>query len=349
MDVPEDVSRLPGGAEIRLLQTDRPASVAASAEGSRTLGDMWRMSRGMSALRADVLLFPTIYSFVPTFNSAKKIVMIHDVIAETYPKLTLPRTTARLFWKLKVALGRMQADAIVTVSEFSRRGIVEHFGIAPERVFVVGEASDPVFRVLPEAKPTPLLCSLGIDPARRMIVYVGGFGPHKNLEALVDAVARLAVRPEFRDLRLVMVGEYKKEVFYSHYSAIAGQVSRLGIADKVIFTGYLPDEELVVLLNLSTLLALPSLMEGFGLPAVEAAACGRPVIATTQSPLPDLLQGAGIFINPHAGELESALETILASPDLRRQMSKAAVGAAQALTWDAAARQMMSVIHQVAG
>ena len=85
MDVPEDPGRLPAGAEIRLLQTDRPASVAASAEGSRSLGDMWRMSRGMSALRADVLLFPTIYSFVPTFKSAKKIVMIHDVIAETYP------------------------------------------------------------------------------------------------------------------------------------------------------------------------------------------------------------------------------------------------------------------------
>src|SRR5213079_2255480 len=95
-----------------------------------------------------LLLFPTIYSYVPVLSPARKIVMIHDVIAETYPDLTMPRRSGRLFWKTKVALGRWQADAVATVSDYSRRGIVEQFGIDPERVYVVGEASDPVFRVI---------------------------------------------------------------------------------------------------------------------------------------------------------------------------------------------------------
>jgi glycosyltransferase involved in cell wall biosynthesis len=113
-----------------------------------------------------------------------------------------------------------------------------------------------------------------------------------------------------------------------------------------VFTGYLSDEDLAVLLNLSTVLVLPSLMEGFGLPAVEAAACGCPVIATSESPLPDLLAGGGIFFDPRGKALEPALETMLGSTAERDGMAEAAADAAGRLTWDAAARQMLEVIRQ---
>ena len=106
----------------------------------------------MSRAHVDLLLFPTVYSYVPVVTRAKKIVMIHDIIAETFPQLTLPKLASRLFWRAKVGLGRSQADAIVTVSDYSRQGITKRFKLAPERVFVVGEASDPAFRVI--AKPT---------------------------------------------------------------------------------------------------------------------------------------------------------------------------------------------------
>jgi glycosyltransferase involved in cell wall biosynthesis len=149
-------------------------------------------------------------------------------------------------------------------------------------------------------------------------------------------------------VRLVLVGEYEKEVFHSCYTALKHQIAELGIASRVVFTGYLPDEELVVLLNLATVLVLPSLIEGFGLPAVEAAACGCPVIATTASPLPSLLSEGGIFINPaNQEELNAALNRILESEDLRQKMRQAGIAAAARLTWDAAARQMMSLMRQV--
>ncbi len=118
--------------------------------------------------------------------------MIHDVIAEKYPSLTLPRRRARLFWKAKVAMGRWQADAVATVSDYSRRGLMEHFGMKEDRVHVMNEASDPVFRVLDGPRLTHRLKSLGLTDNQRLIVYVGGFSPHKNLTALVTLFAKLS-------------------------------------------------------------------------------------------------------------------------------------------------------------
>ena len=286
MDSDEMADLVPPQAEVRMLASSAATATAAAANGSRSLRDMWRTSRALSSPDFQLLLYPTVYSFVPAFTRAKKIVVVHDTIAETFPELTLPQRKARLFWQAKVRAGRAQADALVTVSEYSRRAIVKRFGIAPEHVFVVGEASDPVFREISRPSLTPALAALGIRPERRMVVYVGGFSPHKNLEALVDAFAALVRQETFDDAILVMVGEYKKEVFHSYFGSVSARVAERGIADRVIFTGYLADEDLAVLLNMAAVLALPSLMEGFGLPAIEAAACGCPVVATIESPLP---------------------------------------------------------------
>jgi glycosyltransferase involved in cell wall biosynthesis len=350
VDSEESLERFPEESEVRLLPTSVPTAVAASAAGRRSLYDLWRVSRALSDPRFDLLLFPTIYSYTPVFTAARKLVMIHDVIAETYPRLTLPRTAARMFWKTKTAVGRMQADAIVTVSEYSRRRILERFRLAPGRVFTVGEASDPAFRVLDNPRPSRLLGSLGslgIHPGARIVSYLGGFNPHKNLESLVAAFAALSGEPRFSDVVLVMAGDYKDEVFHSYFGAISSQVERLGMGGRVVFTGYLPDEELVLLLNLSQMLVLPSLMEGFGLPAIEAAACGCPVVASLESPLPELLGEGGIFVDPTPAALGGAIARILDQPEVRRQMGRVASAAAARLTWDAAAGQMLDVMRKV--
>lgn len=350
MDSAEGCESLPNGAEvIHVRSTNAPTSVAASSNGHRSASDMWRMAQSLSAANVDVLLFPTIYSYVPVVTRAKKITMIHDVIAEKYPDLTMPRRQARLFWKTKVALGRWQADAVATVSDYSRQGIVDYFGMPPERVHVVGEASDPVFRVLDKPRFTPRLNSLGLTTSHRIIVYVGGFSPHKNLETLVSVFAELAGQSSFADVRLVLVGEDQREVFHSYAGTIKSQIEKLGLQDRAMFSGYLSDEELVVLLNLATVSVLPSLMEGFGLPAIEAAACGCPVIATKESPLPSLLGAGGLYFDPlRPEELEMALTRVLESDTLRQKMSDAGQKAASSLTWETAADQMMTLISKVA-
>jgi len=338
----------PEQAEVRILQASIPAVQAASADGRRSIPDMWRMSRALSAPGFDLVLFPTIYTYVPVFGGARALVMVHDVIAETFPQLTVPRRAARLAWNLKSALGRWQADALITVSDYSRDQIVDRFRMDRSRVFVVGEAADPVFRKLDAAAPGPGLLRAGIDGAHRMIAYVGGFSPHKNLEALVRAFARLAPRSEFSDVRLVMVGDISGDAFHTYFGTIAAQVAQLGLDERVVFTGYLSDEDVVVLLNLASVLVLPSLMEGFGLPAVEAAACGCPVIATNESPLAALLGEGAISIPPREQDIERALESVLSSNETLCRMSQAGLAAAHALTWDHAAQQMMDVIEKVA-
>jgi glycosyltransferase involved in cell wall biosynthesis len=348
MDSTENLEMIPSGAEICLVRTSAPAAVAASSSGHRSARDMIMMSRAMSDQSLDLLLFPTVYTYVPVFSRAKKIVIIHDVIAEHYTHLTLPNYRARLFWKTKVALGRWQADAIVTISDYSRQEILKRFKIAPERIFVVGEASDPAFCLLDHPAPTSRLDALGVTGNGRSVVYVGGFSPHKNLESLVSIFAKVVSKRAFSDVCLIMVGEYEKEIFHSYFGTIKKQVDELRISDRVIFTGYLPDEELVVLLNLSTVLVLPSLMEGFGLPAVEAAACGCPVIATIASPLPKLLGEGGLYVNPsEPQELEAALIRVLESESLQRHMRQTGLAAARQLTWDAAARQMISLMQKM--
>jgi glycosyltransferase involved in cell wall biosynthesis len=338
----------PERAEVRILHASVPAVQAASADGRRSVPDMWRMSRALSAPGFDIVLFPTIYTYVPVFGAARILVMMHDVIAETFPQLTVPRPAARLAWNLKGAAGRWQADALITVSDYSRERIVERFGMDRSRVLVVGEAADPVFRKLENPLPGPDLRRAGIDSSHRIIAYLGGFSPHKNLEALVRAFARLAGRSEFSDVRLVMVGDISGDAFHTYYGTIAAQVAQLGLQEQVVFTGYLSDEDVVVLLNLATVLVLPSLMEGFGLPAVEAAACGCPVIATNESPLASLLGEGAICISPSEPEIGRALESVLSSEEMRRRMSQSGLAAAHSLTWDHAARQMMNVIEKVA-
>jgi len=145
-----------------------------------------------------------------------------------------------------------------------------------------------------------------------------------------------------------MVGDTSGDAFHTYFGTIAGQLEALGLQDRVIFTGFLDDPNLVVLLNLASVLVLPSLMEGFGLPAVEAAACGCPVIATKASPLQGLLGDASIHINPVQAEISRALEQVLSSAELRARMSERGLDAARRLTWDEAARQMMGVIGEVA-
>ena len=342
--------QLPVNATIHSVSTSLPTTLAASADGHRSLRDMWKMSRALSNPQFDLVFFPTVYSYVPVFTRARKLVMIHDAIAETYPQLTTPKRLARAFWKMKVKAGQLQADALTTVSEYSRRELVKCLRVSADRVHVVGEASDPVFRCLPNPTPTRRLASFGIRFDRPVLVFVGGFSPHKNLPILLDVVSELALRKGLTELQLVMVGDHQNEVFHSHFRELREHARRLGIQDRVIFTGYLPDEEVVVLLNLATVLVLPSLMEGFGLPAFEAAACGCPVIATKASPVPELLGDGGRYIEPtDSAALESTLRLILESPELRTKMRAAALAASARLTWDAAARQLLDVMQSLAG
>lgn len=346
VDSAEQADSIPSAAKVKLVPAAVPTTRAATYDGHRSVRDMWQMSRALAEPAFDLLLFPTIYSYVPVFSPAKKIVGILDTIAESFPQWTQPSRTGQLFWKAKTAAGRWQADMVITLSDYSRRGIIERFHLPPSRVAIVSAAADPTFRILQDPQPTPHMCELGLERGRQ-IVYLGGFSPHKNLKTLVDAFAAIARRPETQDVKLVLVGEYANESFYGEFETIEAQVQTYGLQDRVVCPGFMPDEELVVLLNRAELFCLPSWMEGFGLPAVEAAACGCPIIVTEASPLPALFGEGALHFDPHDVEgLTSALFRVLTDQELKLRLRTQGPAAAARLTWDAAALQLLHVLSR---
>ncbi|HEV2100876.1 MAG TPA: glycosyltransferase family 1 protein [Stellaceae bacterium] len=333
-----------------VVPTAQPPALAASAAGRRSVRDLCRMGWAVARCPLDVFFFPSVYTFFPLLRPMRAIVAIHDVIAEHHPAMVFGRRRGALFWRLKVALALRQADLIVTVSDHARRGIIDHFGLAPERVRTILEAPDSIFQ--PGAPPYRLrellpACWLPGEGGRYLL-YVGGLSPHKNLHLLLEAFRRLIARDAFPNLQLLLVGDYQGDVFYSAYESLRQEVGRYRLEDRVCFTGYVPDEVLVHLYNLADLVVLPSVEEGFGLPAFEAAACGTPVVASKVGPAADLL-GPAVWAFPpdDASALTDGLRDLLNDPARRHAMSIAGRERVRSFSWEKAAAQAHALFREV--
>lgn len=333
---------------VRVDQRESPTR-AASANGNRRVSDMLRLTRAVGRERPDVFFSPSVYSYFPLPSGQRAVVAIHDVIAERYPHLTLPTLRARLFWRMKVGLALRQARIILTVSEFSARGIHEFLRVPTSRIRVAGEAPSGVYRPSEPEEVAAAAARLGLPEGARWFVYVGGFNPHKRVNSLVRAHARVVRDERERAPYLLLVGDTEGDAFHQNVERIRETIDELGTADRTLWTGFVPDEELRHLHSGALALVLPSEAEGFGLPAVEAAACGTPVVATTQSPLPDLLKGGGIFVSPGDQEtLDGALRLLSKDTRLRAAMGRRGLAAARALTWDAGASAALGAIREAA-
>ncbi len=331
------VDRFPVATVQPLTSTSQAG--AASARGSRGLRDLWIMGRAVARERLDCMFFPSVYSYFPVPSRVPVVVAFHDVIAERHGDIVFPTRRNRWLWNVKVALARYRARAIITVSEWSRRALAERFGIPLERISVALEAPAPAFQ--PAADPLPRRAWLrkqGWPEDAQYLIYVGGFNPHKNLTGLVDAFAALVHDDPGSSLRLLLVGDFAGDVFHADVSALRERIARARLEDRVYFPGFVPDDELRHLYAGALCLVLPSLEEGFGLPAVEAAACGTACVATRNSPLPELLEGAGIFVDPtEPALLRGALERFVREPGLREKLGAVALSRAGALSWRDAA------------
>lgn len=339
-----DCDDFPQDANTVVVKTSESPSRAASASSRRSIPDLLRMSSAVANSPLDAFFFPSVYSYFPIPTRAHVILGVHDVIAEDFPDLVFPWITERALWTLKSALAHRRANDIVTVSEHAKRGIVRRFGHSPDRIWVVDEAPDPLFRRLSDSEiDGKIRARLGLSPPERFIVYLGGMNPHKNLGSLLESLSVLERAGRLRGIKLVLVGETETELFTPGLLEVRERVTSLGLSRHVQFTGYLEEEDVVQLLNAADFLVLPSFAEGFGLPAVESAACGTPVIATTNSPLPELLKGGGLFVDPgKPQELTLALARMLSDHDERRRLGRMALKQAGRLTWQRSAGQFLA-------
>lgn len=324
--------------------------VAASAAGRRRLSDILRMTRAVARQPLDVFLSPSVYTYFPLPLRLPAVITIHDAIPERFSALTFPSARSRLFWRMKVRLALIQSRLVLTVSDYAAGELVRMLGIATEKVRVALEAPSSDYRpAKSEAEVATAAERVGLPSGARWFVYVGGFNPHKNVPAIVRAHAALAKELGAAAPYLLLVGTRERDVFQTEGASIQSAVETGGVSDLVKWTGFVEDEILRSLHSGSLGLVLVSESEGFGLPAVEAAACGAPVIATTDSPLPHLLEGGGIFVSPGDDDaLLSAMRTLAVDETKRRELGTAALAAARKLTWDSGARAALSAIREAA-
>jgi glycosyltransferase involved in cell wall biosynthesis len=343
-DDPSGPTPFPARCAVKAVRAGVPTLRAASATRHRSLRDLARMARALGSPEFDLVFFPTVYSYVPIVSRARKVVMMMDVIADTYPELTLPSRVSRWCWQVKTALARRQADCIVTVSDYSRDLLLRRTGRRPEQVVNIGTGHSIGLHSPVGAAWSARLGELGLRPSDRLIVYVGGISPHKNLPTLVRAFGSISTRRAFQDVLLVIVGAQRHDGFLGCLPDLQREHVSQGLRHRILTTGFLPDAALTPLLAQATALVLPSLMEGIGLPAVEAAACGCPVIATSRSPLPALLGPGALYVDPDDLDgWKTALVTVLTSPALRAAVRRAGQAAVRQLSWSSVVDRLVEV------
>ena len=336
---------LPEGVEALVVDIREAPSSAASARGRRRFRDMLAMGRAVARARFDLMYFPATYTFYPVWKAPRLVVTMHDTLPLEHPELVFPTRRGRAAWMLKEKVAARMADRIVTVSETSKRFLMDRFRLADDRLRVVGEAPAKVFRPLADASEADdVLRRYGLSPVAPYLLYVGGLSPHKNLPRLVEGFAGGAPA----DASLVLVGDLK-DVFHTHVPEIRRTVEREGLGDRVVFAGFVPDDDLVYLYSRAQALALPSLLEGFGLPAVEAMACGVPVAASRAGSLPEVVGDAGLLFDPlDVASIAGALGRLFADRRERDRLAALALNRAARFSWDRSARELIACFEELA-
>jgi glycosyltransferase involved in cell wall biosynthesis len=325
-------------------------TLAASSDGARSVPDLLRMSAAAHRACVDVFFSPTVYTYYPLPPGLKAVVTIHDAVAERFPELTLPSARARLFWRAKVSLACWQARLVLTVSQFAARDIADALRLPASVIRVATEAPSASYRPAESREAIDAIAArIRLPRASSWFLYVGGLNPHKRVDAVVAAHAQLVRERGNAAPWLVLAGPAEDDVFLKEGGAIQAAVAAQGDASRVRLTGFVTDDELRHLYSGALALLLISAREGFGLPAVEAAACGTPVIATTASPLPDLLEGGGIFVDPADVDATiAAMRRMVDDQPARRAMGEIALERSRALSWERCARETLAAIEEAA-
>jgi len=324
--------------------TSRPQEFPAArtilpfGEPSRGLpGHAWRLLWSQTALplwvgraRAQALLNTVPEG--PLWLSIPQVTVIHDVLPLFFP-VELPRQ--QWYVRRLVPATLRAARVVVADSAQTREDVIHHYGLEPSRVVVVLPGVDHArFRPAPDRVTPP-------SHLRRYFLYVGNLHPHKNLPRLFAAFSMLR-----DDVDLVVAG-YRDPRYWPD---LAARVRALGIEPKVKFLDFVPDEALPALYAGALAVVLPSLYEGFGLPVVEAMACGTPVVASTTGGLREAAGGAALRVDPRDEEaIAGALRRVAGDVDLRRRLAADGLAHAAEFTWETTARGVRTAIESALG
>ncbi len=307
-------------------------------------GLTWRHLRLPLAMRRDGvdLHFSPSY-FLPLFKVCPSVVTVHDLTFKVHPEWFAADRRFLfddLFWREV-----RRAERIITVSEHSKRDIVEVLGVDPTRVTVIPLAPDARFRPLSDEKVLDTVRErYGLRPG--FLFTVGSIHTRRNLERLIEAVA-VAREETGRELQLLILGTPAP---FTPPVDIQGTARRCGMEHLVIHLEYVTEEELLCLYNACGLFVYPSLYEGFGLPVVEAMACGVPVACSRVTSLPEVAGEAAAYFDPlDVRDMARVLASLVADPEERERLSRAGLARVARFSWRRAAEETLRVFREVAG
>jgi glycosyltransferase involved in cell wall biosynthesis len=266
------------------------------------------------------------------------VVTVHDVTFNRYPEYFSLRD--RLLFSTLFRLTMRKADKIITVSEHSKKEISHYYPKTKNKIDVTLEAASSEFSINKKNLDKQFLTQYKIHG--KYILSVGNLQPRKNLIRLIQAFARINHTYD-HELKLVIVGKAKWQS-----SKIYSIVNSLNIRDDVIFTGYVSNQDLLNLYKYASVFVYPSFYEGFGLPILEAMACGTPVIASKTSSMPEVAGTAAIFIDPYnEDQLAEAIIQVLSDPILQAVLSTSGIERASKFSWNKTARETIEIYKQL--
>jgi glycosyltransferase involved in cell wall biosynthesis len=277
----------------------------------------------------------------PLINPTPVVATVHDVSFIEHPEYFTAIRRAQL--RLNVARTVKLASRIITVSEFSRDAIMRAYSVSPDKIRVIPNAASSEFRVISRGRATQAIGErFGIEAP--FIFSVGDLQPRKNHVGLINAFSAMAAAHPELDHHLVIAGQ---DTWFTPRVHAAAQAS--GLADRIHFTGFVSDAELLQLYNACDCFVFPSFYEGFGLPILEAMACGCAVTCSSTSAMPEVAEGAGLLFDPrNPTSIARAIADVLLDSELRQRIQSRGLQRAAHFNWRKSASATLDVYREVA-
>jgi glycosyltransferase involved in cell wall biosynthesis len=296
-----------------------------------------RLSWEMARQPPDVLFVPA--HVLPLVHPRSSVVTVHDLGYLHYPRAH--PLLDRLYLDFSTRYNARAASRVIAVSQATKDDLVQHCGIEPGKITVVYSGWDETKQPV-EDKATIEKVKAGYGIRGDYVLYVGTLQPRKNLGRLLEAYATVRKQAKRGEAPcLVFAG--RKGWLYEH---ITQQVERLGLETEVIFPGYVPQDDLPALLSGARLFVYPSLYEGFGLPVLEAMACGTPVLCSNVASLPEVAGDAALLVDPlDVKSIAEAMNRLLGDEGLRAQLVERGYRQVRRFSWDRCARETLAVLE----
>lgn len=285
-------------------------------------------------------VFHSPHFIYPLFVSAPSVVTIHDLIPLVFSS-SMPSNIARIYYKRANKKAISRAKLLLAVSEATKRDLQEVFSVPPEKVRVTHNGVGDNFKIIEDQS----LLEQVKDRYKihsKFLLNVGNPKPHKNWTGLVEAFAALG--NEFKDYQLVLVGSVDPR-----FAVATDLIKKLNLEDRVTITGFVSEKDMVLLYNAAETFVFPSFYEGFGIPVLEAMACGTPVVCSNTSSLPEVVGDAALMIDPKDKQsLVKGLEKLLLSNDLQEKLSRKGLDRVKQFSWMQIAEQTLKVYQEIA-